>query len=209
VCIEIHNTRQKVTETTQQPLTRSQRKAERLERQRQIEQRYRKARQRNVMAQPGPNTFAFVLDNLKAGYNVPKIFRSTQAFGGAEVHLVNIGIFDPAPAKGAFRKVPARFHDSVTAAIEELQNKGYTLYAMTANAQHHLPETELAAKSAFIIGHEETGLSFEPANFPGVQTLAIPLFGEMESLNASVAASIAMYEFTRQHGNKPEPQQPG
>jgi tRNA G18 (ribose-2'-O)-methylase SpoU len=185
---------------TQAPLTRSQRKAERQERQRQIEQRYRKARQRNVMAQPGPNQFAFVLDNLKAGYNVPKIFRSTQAFGGAEVHLVNIGVFDPAPAKGAFRKVPARFHDAVAPAIEDLQSRGYTLYAMTANAEHSLPQTRLAEKSAFIIGHEETGLSFDPADFPGVQTLAIPLYGEMESLNASVAASIAMYEYTRQHG---------
>lgn len=184
----------------QQPLTRSQRKSERLERQRQIEQRYHKARQRNVMAQPGPNSFALVLDKLKSGYNVPKIFRSTQAFGGAEVHLVDIGVFDPAPAKGAFRKVPARFHDSAAQAIEELQAKGYTLYAMTADAEHGLPQTRLAKKSAFIIGHEETGLSFDPADHPGIQTLAIPLFGQMESLNASVAASIAMYEYTRQHG---------
>lgn len=191
-----------MTEPKAQALSRSQRKAERLERQRQIEQRYRKARQRNVMAQPGRNTFAFVLDNLKAGYNVPKIFRSTQAFGGAEVHLVNIGIFDPAPAKGAFRKVPARFHENVETAIEQLQAKGYTLYAMTAHAEHSLPNVRLAGKSAFIIGHEETGLSFEPDNFPGIETLAIPLVGEMESLNASIAASIAMYEYVCQHGKK-------
>ena len=182
-------------------LTRSQRKAERLERQRQIEQRYRKARQRNAMAQPGPNTFACVLDNLKAGYNVPKIFRSAQAFGGTEIHLVNIGVFDPAPAKGAFRKVPARFHASVEDAISELQARGYTIYAMTAHAELSLPQAELAEKSAFVIGHEETGLSFDPADFPDIRTLGIPLYGEMESLNASVAASIAMYEYTRQHGN--------
>lgn len=182
-----------------QPLTRSQRKAERLERQRQIEQRYRKARQRNVAAVPGPNSFALVLDNLKAGFNVPKIFRSAQAFGGAEVHLVNIGVFDPAPAKGAFRKVPARFHEDAGQAIAELQEKGYTLYAMIAHGDNTLPTVRLAEKSAFIVGHEEYGLSFDPVDYPGVLTLGIPLFGEMESLNASVAASIAMYEHTRQH----------
>ena len=52
-------------------MTRSQRKAEKLERQRQVEQRYHKARQRNVTAQPGPHRFAVVLDNLKAGFYVP------------------------------------------------------------------------------------------------------------------------------------------
>lgn len=180
--------------------TRSQRKAERLERQRQVEQRYRKARQRNVMAAPGPNHFAVVLDNLKAGFNVPKIFRSAQAFGAARVHLVNIGVFDPAAAKGAFRKVPARFHDRVDQALEELRHDGYTLYAMVAGSGNMLTSMQLAEKSAFIIGHEEDGLSFDPANQPDVRTLGIPLFGEMQSLNASIAASIAMYEYTRQHG---------
>jgi len=186
---------------TDQPMTRSQRKAERLERQRQIEQRYRKAKQRNVMARPGPHQVAMVLDNLKAGFNVPKIFRSLQAFGGTEVHLVNIGVFDPAPAKGAFRKVPARFHAHVDQAFEELRGHGYQLYAMTAGSDAILGDMELAEKSAFIIGHEEDGLSFDPAAYPEVQEVGIRLYGQMESLNASIAASIAMYEYVRQHGS--------
>ncbi|MEW8013730.1 MAG: hypothetical protein AB2807_02755 [Candidatus Sedimenticola endophacoides] len=41
-----------------------------------------------------------VLDHLKAGYNVPKIFRSADAFGAAAVHLINIGPFDPPPPRG-------------------------------------------------------------------------------------------------------------
>lgn len=184
--------------------TRSQRRAERDARQRQIEQRYHKNRQRNVMAQPGAHDFAVVLDNLKAGYNVPKIFRSVQAFGGAAVHLVNIGVFDPAPAKGAFRKVPARFHDDIDGAIGELEQAGYTLYALTAGGESFLPQTELAEKSAFIVGHEEIGLSFDPSAYPQVRTLSIPLFGEMESLNASIAASVAMYEYVRQHAKPSE-----
>ena len=80
-------------------------------RQRQVILRYNKERQRNILAQPGPNDFIVVLDGLKPGFNVAKIFRSADAFGAAAVHLVNIGTFDPAPAKGSFRKVPAVFHD--------------------------------------------------------------------------------------------------
>lgn len=183
-------------------LTRSQRRAARAARQKQIEQRYRKDRQRNVLACPGPHEFAFVLDNLKAGFNVPKIFRSAQAFGGAEIHLVNIGVFDPAPAKGAFRKVPARFHEHFEQAWRELDEAGYTCFALTAEGDESLAEVALPSRSAFIVGHEELGLSFDPIDFPSIRTLRIPLHGEMESLNASVAASIVMYEYVRQHGQR-------
>jgi tRNA G18 (ribose-2'-O)-methylase SpoU len=180
------------------PPSRSQRHAERQARRKQIEQRYHKNRQRNVLAHPGQYSFALVLDNLKAGYNVPKIFRSVQAFSGAAVHLVNIGVFDPAASKGAFRKVPARFHDRFEQAYRALSDAGYTLYALTADGEEKLPDTRLAEKSAFVIGNEEFGLSFDPADYPGIHTLAIPLPGEMDSLNASVAASIVMYEYVRQ-----------
>ena len=191
-----------MSEPSEPTLTRSQRRAERLARLKQIEQRYHKNRQRNVLAQPGRHRFAFVLDNLKAGYNVPKIFRSVQAFSGAEVHLVNIGVFDPAPAKGAFRKAPARFHDTFDQAYHTLHEAGYTLYALTADGKNRLPDTRLAEKSAFIVGNEEFGLSFDPAHYPDIRTLAIPLAGEMESLNASIAAAIVMYEYVRQHGDE-------
>ncbi len=68
---------------------------------------YEKNRRRNLLAQPGAHDFVVVLDHLKAGYNVPKIFRSAEAFGAREVQLIGIGPFDPSPAKGAFRQVPA------------------------------------------------------------------------------------------------------
>ncbi|RMG35516.1 MAG: TrmH family RNA methyltransferase [Gammaproteobacteria bacterium] len=172
-------------------------------RQRQIEQRYRKDRQRNVLARPGCHDFVFVLDRLKAGFNVPKIFRSAQAFGAAGIHLVDIGVFDTAPAKGAFRKVPAHFHETFDQAWQALETAGYTCFALTADGDESLPEVILPRRSAFVVGHEERGLSFDPADFPGMRTLRIPLYGEMESLNASIAASVVMYEYVRQHGEKP------
>lgn len=181
-----------------QRLTRSQKRALKEAYQRQIEQRYRKERQRNVAAHPGVHDVALVLDHLKAGFNVPKIFRSAQAFGAAEVHLIDIGVFDPAPAKGAFRKVPARFHETYESSQADLLERGYTLYAMDPAKGVVLSETKLARKSAFIIGHEEDGLSFDPEQYPHIEYLRIPLCGQMESLNASIAASIVLYEYTRQ-----------
>jgi len=168
----------------------------------QIEIRYRKDRQKNILAKPGTHDFIVVLDHLKASYNVPKIIRTAQAFGAAEVHLVNIGVFDPAPAKGALRKVPAKFPENFAVCYCDLMARGYTCYLLEAGGATCLTETELPEKSAFIFGHEEFGPSFDPEDFPGIKTLKIPQFGEMESLNVSNAASIVMYEYVRQWCHK-------
>ncbi len=161
---------------------------------------YEKQRRRNLLAKPGVHRFVLVLDHLKAGFNVPKIFRSAEAFGAREVHLVDIGPFDPSPAKGAFRKVPARFHDRFEQAHAALASKGYHFYALTPSPESEpIHRIRFPEKSAFILGHEERGLSFDPADWPGILPVHIPQFGEVESLNVSVAASIVMYEYIRQH----------
>jgi tRNA G18 (ribose-2'-O)-methylase SpoU len=162
--------------------------------------RYEMQRRRNLLAEPGPYEFVVVLDHLKAGFNVPKIFRSAEAFGAREVHLIGIGPFDPAPAKGAFRKVPARFHDDFAACHRDLDGRGYTLFALDPAAPEGLPAAELPRHSAFVFGHEELGLHFDPADHPGLRPLSIPQVGAVESLNVAVAASIVMYEWVRRWG---------
>ena len=97
--------------------------------------RYQKERYKNRLAQPGIHNFVLVLDHLKAGFNVPKIFRSAESFGAHEIHLINVAPFDPAPAKGAFRKVPAYFHDSFDDGYKQLQQQGYTLFTLDAHAE--------------------------------------------------------------------------
>ncbi len=159
--------------------------------------RYEKHRRRNLLAEPGEHPFIVVLDHLKSGFNVPKIFRSAEAFGVHEVHLIGIGPFDPAPAKGSFKNVPARFHENFDDCYRALNEQGYTLFTLEPECGAPLSAAELPAKSAFIFGHEERGISFERDNYPAVRCMHIPQFGRMESLNVSVAASIVMYEYVR------------
>lgn len=172
--------------------------------------RYKKQRQRNLLANPGPHPFHIVLDHLKAGFNVPKIFRSAEAFGARGVDLIDIGMFDPAPGKGSFRKVPARFFDRFDESYQALRGDGYSLFILEADRGESLFECKLPERCAFIFGHEERGLSFEADDYPDIQRLSIPQFGQVESLNVSVAASIVMYEYVRQHGDfksvQPPPQ---
>lgn len=169
------------------------------EREKNALKRYQKDRQRNILATPGVHQVILVLDHLKAGFNTPKIFRTAEALGAHEIHLVNIGKFDPAPAKGGFRKVPAKFFDSFAESYQQLRKEGYHLFALEAGCSQSLLSTTLPLKSAFILGNEGLGISFQREDYPDIECISIPHYGETESLNVSVAASIVMFEYVRQH----------
>jgi tRNA G18 (ribose-2'-O)-methylase SpoU len=171
---------------------------ERREKRGQAMHRYEKQRRQNLLARPGPHKMIIVLDHLKAGFNVPKIFRSAETFGAHEIHLIDIPPFDPAPAKGGFRKVPARFHDSFADCYAQLKERGYRFFTLEPGCENRLDRCELPEKAAFVMGHEELGISFDKHNYD-IDCLTIRQFGETESLNVSIAASIVMYEYVRQH----------
>lgn len=163
--------------------------------------RYRKELQRNLLATPGVHPVVLVLDGLKADYNVAKILRSAEVFGVREVHLVNIDPFDPAPAKGALRKVPVRLFSTFAESYAVLTAAGYQFCLLGPTAGESLGTLSLTKKTAFILGHEEFGPSVDEKDFPGLRKLKIPQFGETESLNVSVAAGIVLYEYVRQCGS--------
>lgn len=161
--------------------------------------RFRRQRNANRLATPGAHHFIIVLDSLKPAFNVGKIFRSADAFGAHEVHLVGIDFFDPAPSMGSFKWVPARFHESFASVHRALAPRDYTLFALEPGKGPAIHAHPLPPRSAFIFGHEEYGLSFNPADYPDIQTIRIPQFGQVQSLNVSNAASVVMWEFLRQH----------
>ncbi len=164
------------------------------------EKRYEKHRRRNLVeAKPGELNFVVVLDNLKASFNIGKIFRSADAFGAAEVHLVGNHFFDPGPAKGSFKKVPALFYENFGQCYDNLSARGYSLFTLEPEKGTLLHKTKFPEKSAFIMGHEEFGISFDPSDYPDIGAIAIEQLGNVQSLNVSVAASIVMYEYFRQY----------
>jgi tRNA G18 (ribose-2'-O)-methylase SpoU len=165
-------------------------------------ERYWRQRRVNFMAKPGVLPVILVLDHLKAGYNVAKIFRSAQAFGARELHLIDIGPFDPAPAKGALKHVPARFLDDIDESLVLLREQSYRTFALAPDAGTPLHRCRLPPRSALILGHEEFGLNFDPRDYPEIETVHIPLPGPTQSLNVSVAASLALYEYHRQQGSQ-------
>lgn len=156
-------------------------------------------RHNSAFATPGVHQFVVVLDNLKPSFNIGKIFRSCDAFGAREVHLIGTKMFDNRPAKGSFKWVPAIFHDDFASCYDQLHSQDYSFFIMEPENSTPLQHSDLPGKTAFILGHEEVGISFNPDMFENISRISVPQFGRVESLNVSIAASIAMYEYCRQH----------
>lgn len=156
----------------------------------------------NKFASPGCHDFVLVLDHLKPNFNIAKILRTGEIFGCKEVHLVGIPFFNPYPAKGALRHVPCKFQDGFKDSYDSLVNEGYEIFVMDPSAEESLQNIKMPQKSAIVIGHESFGMSFELSDFSSnIKKVKIPQFGRIQSLNASVAASLAMYEYLRQNPN--------
>ncbi len=153
----------------------------------------------NKLAQPGVHECIIVLDHLKPDFNVGKIFRSADAFGAKEIWLVGIPLFSPSSAMGSFRHVPARFFKDFAECHKELMALGYTPFVFEPTGGTRLFETVFPKKSAFVMGHEEFGVSFDKKDFDGLKVLTVPQFGKVQSLNVSIAASIAM---VKNHGKR-------
>ncbi len=164
------------------------------------QKQYEKHRRHNVLfAQPGIHECIIILDNLKPSFNIGKIFRSADAFGVHEIHLIGTNYFPTKSAKGSFKWVPAYFHENFYACHTELIQRKYTFYILEPTADKSIDQLELSENSAFIFGHEEHGISFDQNDYPDVVEVRVPQYGRVESLNVSIAASIVMYEYLRQH----------
>jgi tRNA G18 (ribose-2'-O)-methylase SpoU len=166
--------------------------------------RFEKQKRDNLLAESGTHQFVIVLDHLKPAFNIGKIFRSADAFGACEVHVIGTSFFDPAPAKGSFKYVPARFHHDFHSCYQDLTIREYTLYTLEPENGEALQQVNLPARSAFIFGNEEFGLSFRLQEYKEIKSLKIPQYGRVQSLNVSIAASIVMYEYVKQNGDASE-----
>ena len=165
----------------------------------QAQKRFEKQKRYNHLSTAGPLEYVVVLDSLKPSFNIGKIFRTADAFGANSVHLIGIDFFDPAPAKGSFKWVPTFFHKQFEECYQMLQKQGYTFFILEPEEGTVLQQADLPQKSAFIFGHEEFGFSFDKKDYADIKTLRIPQFGKVQSLNVSIAASVVMYEYSRQH----------
>ena len=156
-----------------------------------------------LMAQSKENPFYLLLDNLEDPHNFGSILRTADASGVDGIIIPKhraVGI-TPVVVKtstGAVEHVPVARVTNLSQAIKELKEKGFWIFGTDMNGT---PYSKWNAKGsiALIIGNEGRGMS-EGLKKDVDEMLTIPMVGHVQSLNASVAAGLMMYEAFRQRG---------
>lgn len=147
-----------------------------------------------------------LLDGIEDPHNLGALIRSAEAAGVAGVIIPSrraVGV-TPVAVKvsaGAASRVPIARVGNVVQAAETLQKAGFWLVAADADAEKLPYEIDLTHAIVLVIGAEGKGVSRLLADRCD-QLVKLPMEGQIESLNASVAGGILMYEAVRQRWAK-------
>lgn len=150
-----------------------------------------------------PGNF-IVLDRLQDPGNIGTIIRTADAAGYSLAVIMKgtADVFSPKTvraATGSLFRMPVVFLDSVSELSEFTKAAGKKLVATCFDTQCYYFDVDLTDNIALVIGNEGNGISSEIIESSDIR-IKIPMHGSIESLNASVAAGILMYEAVR--GNK-------
>lgn len=148
-----------------------------------------------------------VLEDIHDPHNAQAVFRTCDAFGVQEVHIIfeRESPFDPramgkATSSSANQWLDFHVYHSRDACLDGLKDQGYTLAATVAGegAAESLFTANLHCKKlAVMFGNEYFGL--DPAAVARAdRRVTIPMRGMVQSLNLSVTAALFLYEATRQ-----------
>lgn len=156
-------------------------------------------RKEDFIGLPGSNFI--VLDRLQDPGNIGTILRTADA-AGYRLAILMKGTADVyAPkvvraATGSLFRMPVVFMDSSSELVEFSRTAGKKLVATCFDTDRYYFDEDLTKDIALIIGNEGSGISEELMESSDLK-IKIPMQGNIESLNASVAAGILMYEAVR------------
>jgi len=153
-------------------------------------------------AQAVKNGFLVILDSIQDPGNLGTIIRTADA-AGADGIIVSKGsadVYNPKVLRstmGSIFHIPIYISDNIGDTIALLKTNGMKVYAAHLEGTLNYFDADLRGSAAVIIGNEASGISDMAAGCAD-GLLKIPMAGRAESLNASIAAGIIIYESLRQ-----------
>ena len=153
-----------------------------------------------VFAKKAP--FFLLAEELNDPGNLGTVIRTADACGADAVFLSkgSVDLYNPKVLRstmGSMFHVPVFQNIDLNEISAKLKQNNIPLYAAHLRGDRFPYVLDLAQACAFIIGNEARGLSDEAADLCD-QWVKIPMPGQAESLNASIAAGVLMYEVVRQ-----------
>lgn len=153
-----------------------------------------------LLEQPEP--LFLILENLQDPGNLGTMIRTGEGAGitGVIMNSQTVDIFNPKTIRatmGSIFRVPFVYVPELSPVLTQMHEKGIHTYAAHLKGKEYYDSFSFREPTAFLIGNEGNGLTKEISDQSG-QYLKIPMEGKVESLNASIAAALLMYEAHRQ-----------
>jgi 23S rRNA (guanosine2251-2'-O)-methyltransferase len=142
-----------------------------------------------------------VLDGVEDPHNLGAVIRTALAAGAGAVIIPErraSGITDVVAkaAAGALEYLPVARVTNVNRALEELKNRGFWIYGLDERGDQDYTLVEFNPPTVLVLGGEGKGLHEQVRKHCDV-VMRIPMAGKIASLNVSVAAGVALFEWRR------------
>lgn len=161
-----------------------------------LEDIFARAQQKNTPV------FIVIADGITDPHNLGAIIRSACAAGAHGVIIpkhrsAGINAVVAKASAGAVEHIPIVKVTNISKTLEELQSRGVWVVGTALENAVDLYRADLKGNIAVVIGSEGEGMSRlvkEKCDF----LVKIPMIGDLQSLNASVACGVVLYEIVRQ-----------
>ena len=158
-----------------------------------------------IARKKGEPPLIVVCDELSDPHNLGAVIRTADAAGAHGVIIpkrrsAGLTAVVAKTSAGAVAHVPVARVPNIPTLLKELKEEGVWVFGTAAQGTTTLYQADLKGPAAIVIGSEGDGMGrlvTEQCDF----TVSIPMFGAINSLNASAAAAVLLYEAVRQrHG---------
>ena len=150
----------------------------------------------------GEKPLLVICDELSDPHNLGAVIRTAECAGAHGVIIpkrrsAGLTAIVAKTSAGAVAHVPVARVPNIPSLLEELKKEGIWVFGTAADGTTALYDADLKGPAAIVIGSEGSGMSrltSEHCDF----LVSIPMRGKLNSLNASAAAAILLYEAVRQ-----------
>jgi tRNA G18 (ribose-2'-O)-methylase SpoU len=145
--------------------------------------------------------FHVAIENFGHDHNIGTVVRTANAFGAAGVHVVGRRRWNRRGAMVTDRYLAVHHHADVAGLAAFAAAAGLTVVAVdNTPGAHRLETADLPRECLLLFGQEGPGVTGEARELAAL-TVSIAQFGSTRSINAGVAAGIAMHAWVRQHAD--------